>query len=71
VIKVHSRVGDVVLDFFAGSGTTGEAAARQGRGFVLIDDNVEAVQVAAARLAEFRPDCVGFSRASLAPACAT
>jgi site-specific DNA-methyltransferase (adenine-specific) len=71
VIKVHSRVGDVVLDFFAGSGTTGEAAARQGRGFVLIDDNVEAVQVAAARLAEFRPDCVGFSRPSVDPACAT
>jgi site-specific DNA-methyltransferase (adenine-specific) len=71
VIKVHSRVGDVVLDFFAGSGTTGEAAARQGRRFVLIDDNVEAVQVAAARLAEFRPDCVGFSHASVDPACAT
>jgi site-specific DNA-methyltransferase (adenine-specific) len=61
IVKVHSRPGDVVLDFFAGSGTSGEAAARHGRGFVLVDDNPEAVQIAAARLAEFRPECEGFS----------
>ncbi|HXX68840.1 MAG TPA: site-specific DNA-methyltransferase [Polyangiaceae bacterium] len=60
IIKVHSRPADVVLDFFAGSGTTGEAAARHGRGFVLIDDNPEAVEVAASRLAEFDPQCEGF-----------
>jgi site-specific DNA-methyltransferase (adenine-specific) len=60
VIKVHSRPGDVVLDFFAGSGTTGEAAAQHGRGFVLVDNNLDAVNVAAARLAEFRPECEGF-----------
>jgi site-specific DNA-methyltransferase (adenine-specific) len=28
IVRVHSDVGDWVLDFFAGSGTTGEAAAR-------------------------------------------
>ncbi|MGA2450400.1 MAG: site-specific DNA-methyltransferase [Polyangiaceae bacterium] len=61
VIKVHSCPNDVVLDFFAGSGTTGEAAARHGRGFVLIDNNPEAVQVAAERLAEFRPELEGFT----------
>lgn len=61
VVKVHSQPGDVVLDFFAGSGTTGEAAARHGRGFVLVDDNPEAVRLAAARLAEFEPECVGFA----------
>ena len=33
--------------FFGGSGTTGEAAAQNGRGFVLIDHNREAVNVAA------------------------
>jgi site-specific DNA-methyltransferase (adenine-specific) len=60
VIRVHSRPGDVVLDFFAGSGTTGEAAARNDRGFVLIDNNPEAVQLAASRLADLRPECVGF-----------
>ena len=63
VIKVHSRVGDVVLDFFGGSGTSGEAAARHQRGFVLIDDNPEAVAIAASRLASFRPECVGFTAA--------
>jgi site-specific DNA-methyltransferase (adenine-specific) len=68
VIKVHSRPGDVVLDFFAGSGTTGEAAALHGRGFVLIDHNSEAVQVAATRLAAFQPECVGFSSAPAAQA---
>jgi site-specific DNA-methyltransferase (adenine-specific) len=61
VVKVHSRPDDVVLDFFGGSGTTGEAAAMHGRGFVLIDNNPEAVQVASARLAHYQPNCEGFS----------
>ncbi len=61
LIKVHSRPSDVVLDFFAGSGTTGDAAARHDRGFVLIDNNPEAVLIAASRLAEFEPECTGFS----------
>ena len=56
IIKVHSRSTDVVLDFFAGSGTTGDAAARHDRGFVLIDNNPEAVRVAASRLASFKPN---------------
>jgi len=60
IIKVHSTPGDVVLDFFAGSGTTGEAAALHDRRFVLVDNNPEAAHVAAARLAPFRPECVGF-----------
>jgi site-specific DNA-methyltransferase (adenine-specific) len=61
IVKVHSRPGDVVLDFFSGSGTTGEAAARNGRGFVLVDHNPEAVQISASRLAEFAPECIGFA----------
>ncbi|MCS6901663.1 MAG: site-specific DNA-methyltransferase [Myxococcales bacterium] len=60
IVKIHSLPGDTVLDFFAGSGTTGEAAARQGRGFVLIDQNPAAVTIARQRLAEFRPECIGF-----------
>ena len=31
IVRVHSNPGDPVLDFFAGSGTTGVAAARHGR----------------------------------------
>jgi site-specific DNA-methyltransferase (adenine-specific) len=61
IVKVHSHSGDVVLDFFAGSGTTGDAAARHGRGFVLVDSNAEAVKISAARLAEYHPTCEGFS----------
>jgi site-specific DNA-methyltransferase (adenine-specific) len=63
VIRVHSRPRDVVLDFFGGSGTTGEAAAKHGRGFVLVDANVEACRVAAKRLARFDPQLEGFARA--------
>jgi len=58
IVRVHSEPGDVVLDFFAGSGTTGEAAGLHGRGFVLIDENPEAVRVAAKRLARFEPEVV-------------
>ena len=60
IVKIHSDPGDVVLDFFAGSGSTGEAAASQGRSFVLIDSNPDAVQVMARRLGRFAPDCVNF-----------
>jgi site-specific DNA-methyltransferase (adenine-specific) len=56
IIKVHSNPGDVVLDFFAGSGTTGEAAARNDRGFVLVDSNPEAFAVMRERLAWCKPE---------------
>ncbi len=58
IIRVHSNPGDVVLDFFAGSGTTGEAAARLGRGFILIDNNPEAIRVMRKRLAPYDPECL-------------
>jgi site-specific DNA-methyltransferase (adenine-specific) len=61
IVKVHSRPGDLVMDFFCGSGTTGEAAARLGRQFILVDSNPEAVEIAARRLAPFGCECVGFS----------
>ncbi len=60
IVKVHSEPGDAILDYFAGSGTTGEAAARNGRGFCLVDENPDAAQVMAARLARYEPECVGF-----------
>ena len=60
IVKVHSNPGDTVLDFFAGSGTTGEAAARNGRSYVLVDSNPEAARVMAARLGRFGPEYVGF-----------
>ena len=39
VLQPSSRPGDRVLDFFAGSGTTGAVAAALGRRFVLVDEN--------------------------------
>jgi site-specific DNA-methyltransferase (adenine-specific) len=47
---VHSNPGDTVLDFFAGSGTTGVAAARNGRDYILIDQNPDACAMMQARL---------------------
>jgi site-specific DNA-methyltransferase (adenine-specific) len=59
IIKIHSNPGDWVLDFFAGSGTTGEAAARLGRKFVLVDHNPDAVEIMAKRLAFAEPEIIG------------
>jgi site-specific DNA-methyltransferase (adenine-specific) len=50
IITASSRPGDWVLDFFAGSGTTGAAAAGLGRKFVLIDQNPEAIAVIEKRM---------------------
>ena len=45
IIQASSKEGDTVLDFFAGSGTTGHAASLLNRNFILIDQNPEAIQV--------------------------
>lgn len=50
IVKVHSEKGDTILDFFAGSGTTGEAAARLGRRFVLVDRSPDAIATMQRRL---------------------
>ena len=55
IIRVHTHPGDRVLDFFAGSGTTGEAAVRNRRSAVLVDCSEEAVEVMAQRLSFARP----------------
>jgi site-specific DNA-methyltransferase (adenine-specific) len=60
IVRVHSKPGDTVLDFFAGSGTTGEAAALEGRKFVLVDNRASAVETCRRRLAAYHPTGVGF-----------
>jgi DNA modification methylase len=50
IVRVHSNPGDLVLDFFAGSGTTGEAASMNGREFCLVDESAEAIAVMEKRL---------------------
>ena len=55
IVRVHSNPRDRLLDFFAGSGTLGEAGWRLGRDVVLIDDHPEAIAVMARRLADAEP----------------
>ena len=45
IVRVHSRPGERLCDFFAGSGTVGESALRLGRKFTLIDSNKKAIEV--------------------------
>jgi site-specific DNA-methyltransferase (adenine-specific) len=53
LVKVHSNPGDLCVDFFAGSGTFGEASAKHGRRFLLIDSNPDAIKVMEKRLFDF------------------
>ena len=62
IINVHSDPGDRVLDFFAGSGTTGEAAVRASRNAVLIDNHPDAIRVMKKRLAFAKPTLHGMKR---------
>jgi len=50
IVKASSQPGARVLDFFAGSGTTGAVARELGRRFVLVDDNPHALEVMRHRL---------------------
>lgn len=50
VVQASSREGDTVLDFFAGSGTTGAVAAALGRRFILVDQNPQSIAVIRQRL---------------------
>jgi site-specific DNA-methyltransferase (adenine-specific) len=51
IVAASSRRGDVVLDFFAGSGTTGAACLELGRRFILVDHSEDAMAVMARRFA--------------------
>jgi len=50
IIAASSRPGDLVLDFFAGSGTTGAVASELGRRFILVDNSPQALAVMRTRL---------------------
>jgi site-specific DNA-methyltransferase (adenine-specific) len=61
VVQASSGPGDRVLDFFAGSGTTGAVAHQLGRRFVLVDNNPEALAIMRRRLPDARPISRGTS----------
>ena len=52
IISASSKEGDRVLDFFAGSGTTGHAAHELGRNFTLVDQSEESVELISKRLSD-------------------
>lgn len=54
IVRVHSKPGDRLLDFFAGSGTFGEAAARHERDVVLVDHSEAAITIMEKRLSRWR-----------------
>jgi site-specific DNA-methyltransferase (adenine-specific) len=54
LIKTYTNPGDIVLDPFAGSGTTGEAAHNTGRNFILMEREEKYVKVANRRLEKAR-----------------
>lgn len=53
IIKIHSRPADMLCDFFAGSGSFGEAAIRLGRNCILIDNNPQAIESMKRRFKQF------------------
>ncbi|HVX31487.1 MAG TPA: site-specific DNA-methyltransferase [Nitrolancea sp.] len=53
IIQASSNPGDLVLDFFAGSGTAGVAARELGRRFLLFDNNPDAISVMRQRFAAY------------------
>lgn len=53
IVKVHSRPGDKLCDFFAGSGSFGQAAYDLGRDCVLVDNNTQAIDVMRKRFRDY------------------
>lgn len=60
IVKVHSRPGDLLFDFFAGSGSFGESAVRLGRKCILVDNNEEAMRIMEKRFAQFDVEWVNW-----------
>ncbi|MBH0082243.1 site-specific DNA-methyltransferase [Salinibacterium sp. SWN167] len=52
IIQASSQPGDWVLDFFAGSGTTGAVAQALGRRVVLVEQNPDAIAIITKRLSD-------------------
>ena len=66
IVQASSPPGGIVVDFFAGSGTTGAACVELDRRFLMVDNNPEAVQVMARRFASVPGiQYVGFDTANV------
>jgi len=64
IVRVHSRPGDTVLDCFAGSGSLGQCAFEEGRKFILIDNNPQAIEIMTQRLNRAKIEIIGAEHAN-------
>jgi site-specific DNA-methyltransferase (adenine-specific) len=55
LIKIHSNEGGIVLDPFAGSGSTGVACKNLKRNYILIEKEPEYIEIIKKRLQEIQP----------------
>jgi site-specific DNA-methyltransferase (adenine-specific) len=53
IVKIHSNENEEILDFFAGSGTTGDAALKNKRKITLIDQNPQSIEIIKKRLVPY------------------
>ncbi len=58
IVKIHSNPGDMCCDFFAGSGSFGEAAYTLQRDCILVDKNPQAMAVMKKRFRNFKTEWV-------------
>ena len=56
IIKTSSNEGDIIADFFCGSGTTGVVTKELNRKYILCDINLKAIEISEKRLAECEVD---------------
>jgi DNA modification methylase len=59
LIKVNSNEGDVVLDCFMGSGTTGVAAVKNNRNFIGMEIDSQYFEIAKERINKEKELCNG------------
>ncbi len=63
IILASSNPGGMVMDFFAGSGTTGAACLELGRQFILVDSNPQALETMAKRFEDMHDiEWIGYNR---------
>lgn len=67
IVKIHTNPGDVLMDFFAGSGTLGESARTLGRNAILVDSNEEAIAVMKRRFNGLNVEWYGCNHVDQAP----
>ena len=65
IVRIHSKPGDLLLDFFAGSGTLGDSAHRNNRRCILVDNNPQAVEVMLSRLRDCDPQFIDWNKAGV------